>query len=1160
MRKILIALAILLFPAAVLAQLSPGLVNGQVPTAAQWNSYFAAKQDVLGYRPVNVNGDIMLGRFVTFASTVTAAGFNVPPGVAPTVPINGDLWTTIGGLFVRVNGVTVPLIGASSGSFAATAPITIAFPSGVVTYGLNQSANYTWLGDHYFGSGRPWVDVRSKGAVGDGVTNDGPAIDAATAVAGPLGAILYFPPGKYCHFTGLTVSSPSVTLLGSAPNFTPGSGATPGSTLSACLHDVTTLTLTGIKDSVFNMTVEGDNALTTTHPAVVLGTNCTDCFMFHSESRFGTNPVSIQAADFILEDDRFIQGYGSGWIYVANSGGGHIIRTKANNSWQGCEPSAPATVNAWAASTSYAQCTVVTLGGWLIKATVAGTSASTSPTVQPFGTNITDNTVTWALQGAATNYGLQCDTGCNVLDIVLSDFSGAHTAGLAFTNSAAGTPPAPGTISATTSTDNLSNSLLASAGGGMIVQGARFSCIVTACQDVSFGASFTGPIQIDGTLVISQGTGISVLGGIADLANNGVFSTGATGISVATANPSIVGNNVGATAGFPTNATGIALTSAASNSRVLGNPCGGIAACLSDASAGPKVTEQNGSQWISANTSTTPASGVPGTYALRLTSADAATPRLLLEGYGTGITPIFLGLAARGTGVSPSALQSGDVLVNYGALGYGATQFGNGRIATRIVAAQNFTDTAQGTATDVLSTLSGGTTGAVVCRFENDGGITCPNTVTGGSLGAGKFNVSGGYFVGGNAVAMSATGALSLNSTTGALSCSTCSTAVGANPTANVGLSAVNGSSTNFMRADAAPALSQAIAPTWTGVHTYTLTQAANTSTDGIALADTTAASTGNQQFSPRLRLTGQGWKTTATAASQAVDWIIENQPVQGTTNPTPNLVFSAQVNGGGYVPALSLLSNNALVISQNSSGIPSVVTPGAGGAPGSLLVMADNTSGGYLVYTFGQQGANAFTRFDGTLASPTALQANDEIGRIAFSGYTGSALASNKSRINCFAAEIWSGTANGTYCGVGATMPTTTTESEVLRVHGNGHVLYDFSGVVPTMGSCGASPSAVSGNDMTGTFTTGSGVLTSCVMNFAKTWGTAPICTVSSPTAIASLTVAESTTALTIGGTSLTGTVIGYHCFSYGTSWLLERDLDPAANDNNPVGLARVG
>lgn len=49
-----------------------------------------------------------------------------------------------------------------------------------------------------------------------------------------------------------------------------------------------------------------------------------------------------------------------------------------------------------------------------------------------------------------------------------------------------------------------------------------------------------------------------------------------------------------------------------------------------------------------------------------------------------------------------------------------------------------------------------------------------------------------------------------------------------ANPTASVGLAAVNGVAVTAMRSDAAPALSQAIAPTWTAQHIFSLTGATN--------------------------------------------------------------------------------------------------------------------------------------------------------------------------------------------------------------------------------------------------------------------------------------------------------------------------------------------
>lgn len=97
------------------------------------------------------------------------------------------------------------------------------------------------------------------------------------------------------------------------------------------------------------------------------------------------------------------------------------------------------------------------------------------------------------------------------------------------------------------------------------------------------------------------------------------------------------------------------------------------------------------------------------------------------------------------------------------------------------------------------------------------------------------------------------------------------------------------------------------------------------TSTDGLILTNTTAAAAGAQQYSPRLRFTGQGWKTTATAASQTVDWEIENVPVEGTTNPSTNLVISSQVNGGGYTARATLTSGGQLILGTGSSSAPAL-------------------------------------------------------------------------------------------------------------------------------------------------------------------------------------------------------------------------------------------
>jgi hypothetical protein len=46
------------------------------------------------------------GKVSTIPSTTANAGFNVAHGVAPTTPVNGDIWTTTSGLFMRQNGST----------------------------------------------------------------------------------------------------------------------------------------------------------------------------------------------------------------------------------------------------------------------------------------------------------------------------------------------------------------------------------------------------------------------------------------------------------------------------------------------------------------------------------------------------------------------------------------------------------------------------------------------------------------------------------------------------------------------------------------------------------------------------------------------------------------------------------------------------------------------------------------------------------------------------------------------------------------------------------------------------------------------------------------------------------------------------------------------
>jgi hypothetical protein len=110
-----------------------------------------------------------------------------------------------------------------------------------------------------------------------------------------------------------------------------------------------------------------------------------------------------------------------------------------------------------------------------------------------------------------------------------------------------------------------------------------------------------------------------------------------------------------------------------------------------------------------------------------------------------------------------------------------------------------------------LITSQSGTTFFTVA---GTGGITV-GTPTGGSQGIGTINATG-LFVNGAAVKTT-----SISS---------------ANPTAVIGLSAVNGTAATFMTSDSAPALSQAIAPTMTGKWIFTPSSAVTAVTINAAI------------------------------------------------------------------------------------------------------------------------------------------------------------------------------------------------------------------------------------------------------------------------------------------------------------------------------------
>lgn len=146
------------------------------------------------------------------------------------------------------------------------------------------------------------------------------------------------------------------------------------------------------------------------------------------------------------------------------------------------------------------------------------------------------------------------------------------------------------------------------------------------------------------------------------------------------------------------------------------------------------------------------------------------------------------------------------------------------------------------------------------------------NTLPVGNGGTGATSITG-LVLGNGASAMTAYAGTSCTnqfprslSSSGVATCATVqntdlAAGVFANPSALVGLTAVNGSATTAMRSDGAPALDQSIAPTWTGLHVFSK----NTQFTAVGASGSTDTTRQTVLLTNTLPLLG--WKSTGSGA-----------------------------------------------------------------------------------------------------------------------------------------------------------------------------------------------------------------------------------------------------------------------------------------------------
>ena len=169
-----------------------------------------------------------------------------------------------------------------------------------------------------------------------------------------------------------------------------------------------------------------------------------------------------------------------------------------------------------------------------------------------------------------------------------------------------------------------------------------------------------------------------------------------------------------------------------------------------------------------------------------------------------------------------------------------------------------------------------------------------------------------------------------------------------ANPTGTIGLTVVNGSAPSYMRSDAAPPLSQAIVPTWTGAHTFqpaSGTTAISVNSAGVSdvAVNINGAASGQaaiawfvsaavKAFTMIAGATGQG-----VAGSAAGDFVVRTQG--GAVRFSNNSGAATQV----FIPGNT--NSNALQVVDDAGTLQTVGwrdMPPTGNGASYTLVMAD--------------------------------------------------------------------------------------------------------------------------------------------------------------------------------------------------------------------------
>jgi hypothetical protein len=384
--------------------------------------------------------------------------------------------------------------------------------------------------------------------------------------------------------------------------------------------------------------------------------------------------------------------------------------------------------------------------------------------------------------------------------------------------------------------------------------------------------------------------------------------------------------------------------------------------------------------------------------------ADSVNTRILVD--SVGAVPVIDFRQARGTSAAPSASQLDDILGILAARGYGATGYNlttaSGAISFR--AAENWTNTAQGSYFTFETTPNGSTTRAIRARINNDGKFGIGRTATtyileaqGDIFATGSFRGDGSLLTGitASGFANQSANLVLAGPTTGAASTPTFRALVGAdlpNPSATTlgGVQSKAAVASNWLTSISTSGVPVASQPAFTDISGTAAATQGGTGQTGYAVGDLLYAST-------------------TTALSKLADVATGNALISGgiTTAPSWGKITTSHTTGiaasGANSDITSLNSvTRAITSGWSIDGSSATITLAAGASAsfstgsGLVNITDQSVTGCSAAYLVGGTGTVLLGQSIGSSFVVSAAPASGQVGLAWVGGGTNAYVLKN--------------------------------------------------------------------------------------------------------------------------------------------------------------------